>query len=133
MTTNHNGFISVIIQYRLGAFGFLSSSEVKDHGALNAGLLDMNFALGWVQANIRKFGGDPRKVTMAGESAGAGAVLYQAQAYGGKQRESLFRNVITASPWVPYQHDYNDEVPRTAYTKFVEASGCSLGPEEQQT
>ncbi|RYN63270.1 hypothetical protein AA0118_g4934 [Alternaria tenuissima] len=126
MTTNHNGFISVIIQYRLGAFGFLSSSEVKDHGALNAGLLDMNFALGWVQANIRKFGGDPRKVTMAGESAGAGAVLYQAQAYGGKQRESLFRNVITASPWVPYQHDYNDEVPRTAYTKFVEASGCSL-------
>ncbi|CAN9353544.1 unnamed protein product [Alternaria sp. RS040] len=126
MTTNHNGFISVIIQYRLGAFGFLSSSEVKDHGALNAGLLDMNFALGWVQANIRKFGGDPRKVTMAGESAGAGAVLYQAQAYGGKQKESLFRNVITASPWVPYQHDYNDEVPRTAYTKFVEASGCSL-------
>ena len=71
MTTNHNGFISVIIQYRLGAFGFLSSSEVKDHGALNAGLLDMNFALGWVQANIRKFGGDPRKVTIAGESAGA--------------------------------------------------------------
>ncbi|KAF7679404.1 hypothetical protein GT037_003152 [Alternaria burnsii] len=126
MTTNHNGFISVIIQYRLGAFGFLSSSEVKDNGALNAGLLDMNFALGWVQANIRKFGGDPRKVTMAGESAGAGAVLYQAQAYGGKQKESLFRNVITASPWVPYQHDYNDEVPRTAYTKFVEASGCSL-------
>jgi carboxylesterase type B len=125
MNTNKNGFISVIIQYRLGAFGFLSSPGVKKHGALNAGLLDINFALKWVQANIGKFGGDPRKVTVAGESAGAGAVLYQAQAYNRKQKENLFRNVIAASPWVPYQHDYNDETPTTAYAEFVEASGCS--------
>ncbi|KAI4946498.1 hypothetical protein J4E91_007186 [Alternaria rosae] len=125
MNTNKNDFVSVIIQYRLGAFGFLSSPEVKQHGALNAGLLDMNLALKWVQANIAKFGGDPSKVTIAGESAGAGAVLYQSQAYGGRQNEDLFRNIITASPWVPYQHDYNDEQPAEAYAAFVEASGCS--------
>jgi carboxylesterase type B len=125
MTTNSNGFISVIIQYRLGAFGFLSSPEVKKSGALNAGLLDMNFALKWVQEHIGKFGGDPRKVTVAGESAGAGAVLYQAQAYDGKQKDDLFRNVITASPWIPYQHDYNDETPKKAYEEFVKASGCA--------
>jgi carboxylesterase type B len=93
MTTNNNAFISVIIQYRLGAFGFLSGDDVKEDGALNAGLLDMNFALQWVQKHIRQFGGDPSRVTIAGESAGAGAVIYQAMAYGGEQDESLFENV----------------------------------------
>jgi carboxylesterase type B len=93
MTTNNNSFISVIIQYRLGAFGFLSSEDVKKGGALNAGLLDMNFALQWVQKYATKFGGDPKKVTLAGESAGAGAVLYQSMAYGGKQKQDLFQNV----------------------------------------
>jgi hypothetical protein len=65
MTTNDNAFISVIIQYRLGAFGFLSSDDVKANGTLNAGLLDVYFALQWVQAHIGKFGGDPRRVTIA--------------------------------------------------------------------
>lgn len=93
MKQNDNGFISVIIQYRLGAFGFLSSQDVKNGGALNAGLLDMNFALKWVQQYASKFGGDPSRVTLAGESAGAGAVLYQSMAYGGKQQDDLFQNV----------------------------------------
>ena len=93
MNTNNNGFISVIIQYRLGAFGFLSSEDVKEDGALNAGLLDMNFALQWVQKHIKSFGGDPTRVTIAGESAGGAAVMYQAMAYGGAQNTSLFNNV----------------------------------------
>lgn len=93
MKQNDNDFISVIIQYRLGAFGFLSSEDVKKGGALNAGLLDMNFALKWVQQHAGKFGGDPGRVTIAGESAGGAAVLYQSMAYGGKQKESLFQNV----------------------------------------
>ena len=93
INTNNNGFISVIIQYRLGAFGFLSSEDVKQNGQVNAGLLDQRFALRWVQAHIRKFGGDPKKVTVAGESAGAGSVMLQAMAYGGKQSVTLFDNV----------------------------------------
>jgi carboxylesterase type B len=125
MAANNNSFVSVIIQYRLGAFGFLGGNDVKKNGALNAGLLDMNFALKWAQSNIAKFGGDAKKVTIAGESAGAAAVLYQAQAYGGKQKETLFQNVITASPWLPYQHAYNDEEITTTYEGFVEAAGCS--------
>ena len=91
--TNGNGFITVVIQYRLGAFGFLSSEDVKRNGQLNAGLLDQRFALRWVQTHIRKFGGDPSKVTIAGESAGAGSVMLQAMAYGGKQGITLFDNV----------------------------------------
>ena len=93
MSTNGNGFISVEIQYRLGAFGFLSSRDVKRNGKVNAGLLDQRFALQWVQDNIEKFGGDPNKVTLAGESAGAGAVMLQAMAYGGQQKPTLFENV----------------------------------------
>ena len=93
MNTNDNGFISVIIQYRLGAFGFLSSDDIKKNGQLNAGLLDQRFALQWVQDHIEKFGGDPTKVTLAGESAGASSVMLQAMAYGGQQNVTLFRNV----------------------------------------
>ena len=93
MNTNANGFISVVIQYRLGAFGFLSSEDVRKYGQVNAGLMDQRFALHWVQDQIEKFGGDPKKVTLAGESAGAGSVMLQAMAYGGKENVRLFDNV----------------------------------------
>ncbi|KAF4596823.1 hypothetical protein EYR38_008214 [Pleurotus pulmonarius] len=65
-----HGVVVVVIQYRLGIFGFLAGSKVKANGALNAGLLDQEFALKWVQQHINKFGGDPNQVTIWGESAG---------------------------------------------------------------
>ncbi|KAH7089535.1 Alpha/Beta hydrolase protein [Paraphoma chrysanthemicola] len=125
MKQNNNGFVSVIIQYRLGAFGFLGGNDIKQDGVLNAGLIDQNFALKWVQANIGKFGGDPSKVTIAGESSGGASVLYQAMAYGGKQQENLFNNVITASPWFPEQYKYNDDITEKRYDAFAELAGCS--------
>ncbi|KAF4597009.1 hypothetical protein EYR40_007459 [Pleurotus pulmonarius] len=70
-----NGVVTVIIQYRLGIFGFLSGSQVKANGALNAGLLDQEFALKWVQQHISKFGGDPDRVTIWGQSAAADYAL----------------------------------------------------------
>jgi carboxylesterase type B len=125
MKQNNNGFVSVMIQYRLGAFGFLGGEDVKEDGVLNAGLLDQNFALKWVQANIAKFGGDPNKVTLAGESSGGGSVLYQAMAYGGKQKENLFNNVIAESPWFPGQYKYNADKIENTYDAFAELAGCS--------
>lgn len=92
MNTNANEFITVEIQYRLGAFGFLSSEEVQANGQLNAGLLDQRRALEWVQEHINDFGGDPSRVTIGGESAGAGSVMFHALGYGGKQTD-LFSNV----------------------------------------
>jgi para-nitrobenzyl esterase len=59
----------VTINYRLGLFGFFSQSAVGTNG--NYGILDQQAALRWVQANIAAFGGDPSKVALGGQSAGA--------------------------------------------------------------
>ncbi len=70
-----HGVVLVSIQYRLGIFGFLShpalTAESGRHASGNYALMDQIAALKWVQANIAKFGGDPAKVTLFGESAGA--------------------------------------------------------------
>lgn len=60
---------------------------------VNAGILDQQFALQWVQNHIEKFGGDPRKVTIFGVSAGGGSVMLHDMAYGGAQGTSLFTYV----------------------------------------
>ncbi|CRL22538.1 Acetylcholinesterase, insect [Penicillium camemberti] len=126
INTNDNGFIAVMIQYRLGAFGFLSSEGVHKHGKTNAGLLDMRFALEWVQEHIGKFGGDSSRVTIAGESAGAGSVVLQSMAYGGRE-DHLFNNVIVASPYTAALYRYDGEVPTNHYQRFAARAGCYHG------
>lgn len=66
--------VVVTINYRLGAFGFLDLSSFGDAFETNNGLRDVLFALQWVQDNIARFGGDPDRVTLFGESAGGGVV-----------------------------------------------------------
>lgn len=69
--------IVVTINYRLGMFGFFAhpTLDKEGHAFANYGLMDQVFAMEWVQKNIRTFGGDPNKVTVAGESSGGNAVL----------------------------------------------------------
>ena len=71
--------IVVTINYRLGALGFLAhpalTAESPNHASGNYGILDQQFALKWVQRNIRAFGGDPTNVTIFGQSAGGLSVL----------------------------------------------------------
>ena len=71
----------------------MSSDEVMRYGAVNAGLLDQNFALQWVQSYIGLFGGNASQVTISGESAGGGSVMLKVMAFGGYLRDSLFSNV----------------------------------------
>lgn len=71
------GVVLVTINYRLGVFGFLATSDLEKEAGGNAGnygLMDMIAGLQWVKANIGKFGGDPNNVTIFGESAGSFAV-----------------------------------------------------------
>ncbi len=69
------GIVTVTVNYRLGVFGFLAlpalAEESPAHASGNYGLLDQNAALRWVRANIVRFGGDPRRITIGGESAGS--------------------------------------------------------------
>lgn len=69
------GIVSVTVNYRLGIFGFfahpLLTKESSHHASGNYGFLDQLAALRWIKANIAFFGGDPIKVTIAGQSAGS--------------------------------------------------------------
>ena len=72
------GVIVVTISYRLGPLGFLALPELTreslHHSSGNYGLMDQIAALEWIQRNIAAFGGDPRNVTVAGQSSGAMSV-----------------------------------------------------------
>lgn len=70
--------IIVTVAYRLGIFGFIDFSSViggeNYKTATNLGLLDQICALKWIQKNIKNFGGDPNKITLMGQSSGAGSI-----------------------------------------------------------
>lgn len=96
-TNNETGVIYVALNYRLGAFGWLAGPTLQSNGTANAGLYDQRLALNWIKANIAKFGGDPNRITVFGESAGGGSIEHQITAYGGLV-PAPFAQAIPQSP-----------------------------------
>lgn len=101
--------ILVTINYRLGAFGFLSLNDEEVGVPGNAGIKDQLMALKWVKQEIENFGGDPENITLFGESAGACSVHLHMLS---EKSRGLFRRAIIMSgsafgPWsVRLNYDY---------------------------
>ncbi|KAJ4034265.1 hypothetical protein NW756_014005 [Fusarium oxysporum] len=109
--------ILAALNYRLGARGFLTGSDVENDGGLNAGLLDQRLALTWVQDNICLFGGSHGKVTIMEESAGGGSVLFHMLNAGNQGTKAPFAQaIIESSALFP-----TVAPPKSAYSGFLEA------------
>ncbi|KAI4488472.1 hypothetical protein M0802_011578, partial [Mischocyttarus mexicanus] len=103
--------VVVAINYRLGALGFLVVDNKNVTG--NAGLKDQNMALKWIRDNIKNFGGDPKKVTLVGQSAGSVSVGYHILS---EKSKGLFRNTISMSgvPLCFWAYDRTEDAQKKA-------------------
>lgn len=112
------GVVVVVIQYRLGALGFLSSGS--SHLPGNYGLWDQRLALKWVKANIQGFGGEVAMVTVAGESAGSTSVSQHTLS---AQSAGLFRRAVMLSGTAEASWCFNHQ-PRNTFDRFSKDAGC---------
>ncbi|KAH8589390.1 carboxylesterase [Bisporella sp. PMI_857] len=128
--SSSNDFVVIYPNYRVNAFGFLPGSQIAKSATsdLNNGLLDQQAALKWTQKYIHKFGGDPRNVTIQGQSAGGGSVISQVIAHGGKTNPPLFSKALASSPFWPKTYKYDAPEAQDIYDTFARLAGCS-GPE----
>ncbi|KAH9941670.1 alpha beta-hydrolase [Epithele typhae] len=126
----NNPVIFVSMNYRVSAYGFLAGKEVKDAHVGNLGLRDQRAALEWIQKYIQAFGGDPKKVTIWGQSAGAISASLHMLGSGDRNR-NLFRGAIMQSGApIPVgdikngQNDYNTLVKDTRCSKATDTLQC---------
>lgn len=87
--------IFVAMNFRVNIFGFANSLALRNEQSLNSGLLDQRLALQWVQQNIAIFGGNPREVTIFGESDGGTSVGLQMTAFAGNGKNVLVKRYLT--------------------------------------
>jgi para-nitrobenzyl esterase len=118
------GNVLVTVNYRLGALGYLAlpaldaeSADKQSSGQY--GDLDKIEALRWVQRNIAAFGGDPERVTIAGQSAGAGSVCWLMAS---PEAKGLFQRAVIQSIGDCANIDHKAATQRGA--RFAEAAGC---------
>ncbi|KAM8973151.1 acetylcholinesterase [Pelodytes ibericus] len=123
--THAENVVVVSMNYRVGAFGFLTLTPGSADAPGNLGLFDQRLALQWIQDNIAFFGGDPRTVTLFGESAGAASVGMHVLSPGSHH---LFSKVVlqSGSPNTPWATITPQEGRRRA-EMLGKLLGCRLG------
>ncbi len=117
-----HGVVLVTLNYRLGVLGFLAHPGLAAEGSPsgNDGLLDQIAALAWVRDNAAAFGGDPRRVTIFGESAGGSSI---AALLAAPAARGLFSKAILQSAAIGWKLRTTEEASRT---------GLVLGPDLEQ-
>lgn len=121
------GIVVVTLNHRLGALGFLAHEELAaedpDGASGNYGLLDVVAALEWVQSNVDRFGGDPARVTLGGNSAGAAHVTHLMAS---RRSADLFAAAVVQSSSGAFRAEGampSPEAARAAGAAFAEAFG----------
>jgi carboxylesterase type B len=117
--------IVVSMNYRLQGWGFLAGNDIRGQGLLNLGIQDQRLALQWIQDNIDAFGGDRRRVTIQGESAGAASVGFHLLAHGGRN-DGLFSAAICQSGGPYYFGSFApDAQGEKTYKSVLKATNCT--------
>jgi para-nitrobenzyl esterase len=121
LAENH-GVVVVTFNYRLGVFGFFPHPALAggDHGSGNQGLLDQVAAMQWVKDNIEKFGGDPKNVTIFGESAGSLDTCFHVAS---PKSRGLFQRAISESGGCTTHLTARADA-ESAATEFAKSVGC---------
>ncbi len=143
-TPGWNETVLVTLNYRLSIFGFLASESLRARerrlhpqsslatGAGNYGILDQQAAIKWVSRNIAAFGGDPKRVMLYGESAGATSVSVQTvlpSSFGYFQRATMDSgafNLWTSKPWQDAVDVYNNVTATLGCTAWSDPLECML-------
>ncbi|KAJ7238019.1 Alpha/Beta hydrolase protein [Mycena rebaudengoi] len=150
---SNRGVVVVIIQYRLGLFGFLPGAAVNNNGTLNAGLrkaliiinsirtlrydgsigISRNLAVilqklpfGASQLVILPFS---NSLVISLFASGGGSVLQHIIANNGQTQPPLFRGAIASSPFLPSQYRYNDRIPELIFSQIANQANCSSAAE----
>ncbi|RDL39149.1 uncharacterized protein BP5553_03489 [Venustampulla echinocandica] len=124
-------FIGISFNYRLGAFGFLSSKLMGKEGLLNVGLKDQQLLLQWVKDNIAAFGGDPDDVTIMGSSAGAHSVGHHL--LNNPDKPPLFHKAIIESGGATARavRPYDNSLFETQFQEFISHAGLLDVPSDK--
>lgn len=124
LINKYEDVIYISIGYRLNILGFINLSSVSGgenyKSSTNLGLLDQICALKWIQKNIEKFGGDPKKVTIFGQSAGGSSVSLLPLINGS---ENLFQRIISESG--PMSLSFSMEESEKSTEELIKKSGAS--------
>ncbi|KAH8891103.1 alpha/beta-hydrolase [Thozetella sp. PMI_491] len=127
VASSQNPIMVITFNYRLNSLGFLPSTLFEEEGLLNLGLRDQRFLLEFLQSHLEAFGGDPRKITLAGRSAGAHSVgIHYFHNYGEDKNKAIFAQAIFQSGAVTGRAFPDSRYPlyRATFETYMQHLNC---------